>query len=404
MKLPNMISLGSGAPNPALFPFDSVSFTANEQQYTLTKDELDLALQYSPTPGLPDLVQNLSELQSREHNMPIDAKKWGVCVTSGSQDALTKAFEMVLNPGQPLLVENPTYSGSLAHLQPYGTELVSLGTDAEGIIPQELQDTLESYDDWLSDKKGQEKPKVLYCIPTGQNPGGSTMSNERKQRIYDICCEHDILIIEDDPYYFLHYGLAPYDVNNTKYDRTHSKSFWELDTEDRVLRFDSMSKVLSSGLRIGWVTGPTEFIRQIELHAQATSLHTSGLSQVLTSKLLTEWGPQGWNDHTDNVAAFYHQKRDVFLAAANTHLSEIATWTVPAAGMFAWIKLNSITDTKELIEQHAVKANVLFVPGQSFDPLDRPSAYVRVSFSLASDADIEEALKRLATLVEVAPK
>lgn len=192
---------------------------------------------------------------------------------------------------------------------------------------------------------------------------------------------------EDDPYYYVHPN------------REGVKSFLSLDEDGRVIRFDSLSKLISSGIRIGFATGPPKLIERLSFHTQATNLHNSGVSQIMVSKLMDHWGKRGFDEHATKVARFYCQRRDVLLAAAERHLTGLATWSPPDAGMFLWIKLNGIDDTKALIEEKAAAANVLFVPGQSFDPLDRPSPYIRASFSTASDKDMDVAMERLAGLI-----
>jgi kynurenine/2-aminoadipate aminotransferase len=159
VKTPGMISLGGGMPNPTTFPFTSLQFTTNKgDTLSLTKAELNEALQYSPTPGLPNLCAQLASLQVREHNPQY--KDWSTLVTCGSQDALGKAFEMLLNPGDSVIVEDPTYPGTLSFLQPFGANLLPVKTDAEGIIVSSLEEVLAA--------KHAKKPRVLYVIPTGQ--------------------------------------------------------------------------------------------------------------------------------------------------------------------------------------------------------------------------------------------
>ena len=390
LEQPGMVSLGGGLPNSALFPFTSLKVgisdphNGDETELHLSNEEIGAALQYSPTPGLPKLVSHLRDLQTWEHGVDVGKAPhhhYDVMVSVGSQDALTKTFEMLLDPAQDeLFVEAPTYSGALAFLQPFCVKLTPVDTDEFGLKPEALQQVLEN-------SNGENKRRVLYIIPTAQNPSGSTLSNDRREAIYDIASDFDIIIAEDDPYFFLHPN------------RESVKSFLSLDKDGRVIRFDSLSKLISSGIRIGFATGPSKLIERLSFHTQATNLHNSGVSQIMVSKLMDRWGKRGFDEHAAKVARFYCQRRDVLLAAAERHLTGLATWSPPDAGMFLWIKLNGIDDTKGLIEDKAAAANVLFVPGQSFDPLDRPSPYIRASFSTASDEDMDVAMERLAGLI-----
>jgi len=178
--------------------------------------ETEEALQYSPTPGLPGLLSQLRALQQREHKHPRPNESWSIAVSTGSQDSLTKAFEMLVEEGDNLLVDLPTYSGALAHLVPLGCNLVGVPSDGFGLQPDELEKTLERLP-----KAGKGKPKVLYTIPTGQNPAGSSSTPQRKQRIYELACKYDLIIFEDDPYYYLNYGTeaAPVEGKDNEFKR-----------------------------------------------------------------------------------------------------------------------------------------------------------------------------------------
>jgi kynurenine/2-aminoadipate aminotransferase len=174
-----------------------------------------------------------------------------------------------------------------------------------------------------------------------------------------------------------------------------------MDTDRRVLRFDSLSKVLSSGLRIGWLTGHKTLIERIHLHMQTGSLHTSGLSQRVASKLLGQvWGTEGLENHVKQVQTLYRGKRDEFISAVDKHLKPYVTYNVPKAGMFLWMKFNDIPDSRLFIEERTRSKRVLLVPGQAFDPFYQPSPYVRASYSVESKENMELACSALAELCE----
>ena len=199
LEQPGMVSLGGGLPNSALFPFTSLKVgisdphNGDETEIHLSTEELGTALQYSPTPGLPKLVSHLRDLQTWEHGVDVGKAPhhhYDVMVSVGSQDALTKTFEMLLDPAQDeLFVEAPTYSGALAFLQPFGVKMMPVDTDEFGLLkPEALQQALEN-------SNGENKRRVLYTIPTAQNPSGSTLSNDRREVIYDIASEFDMIIV-----------------------------------------------------------------------------------------------------------------------------------------------------------------------------------------------------------------
>ncbi|KAF0687174.1 Aste57867_21030 [Aphanomyces stellatus] len=383
VSLPGMISLGGGMPNPSTFPFDSMSIKLKSgQTLDLRGPTLQQALQYSPTPGLPELVQLISTRMEDEHTPPALAHPRMLSITTGSQDALYKAFEMLVGEDDSLLVESPTYSGTLAHLHAVNCNLVSVQTDGQGLVPEHLASIL---DNWDASKK---KPKVLYTIPTGGNPTGVSMTFERKQKVYAIASKHNLIVLEDDPYYYL-------TLNGPR-----SKSLLHLDIDGRVLRFDSFSKILSSGLRVGTVYGPQELIERLNLHTQSANLHSSGLSQAVVLELFKQWGEKGWHAHVESVCKFYRGQRDAFIKALEKYLTGLATWETPDAGMFVWIKLNGVNDSKTLIEQKAVANKVLLVPGQVFLPENTKSPFVRAAYSTATPEQMDLAVSRLAALLQ----
>lgn len=372
------------------------------------------ALQYSDTPGIPTLLASLRELQITEHGtkspagkLPYPIEEMGIAVTTGSQDGLGKVFEMLLNPGDSLLVENPTYSGALAFLKPFGANLIGVDVDGDGLIPASLREAMESF-------KGREheRPKALYTIPTGQNPSGASTSAARRREIYDLACEYNFIIIEDDPYWYLRYGREVAPAPSSSSDSKTIESFnppndiptyLSLDINKRVLRLDSFSKVLSSGLRIGFVTGPKQFIDRMNLTSQATNIHTSGLPQVMLTRLLKHWGQQGWEKHVKETKLFYAQRRDFFLSKVEEHLKGLVEYTTPDAGMFVWFKITGLgTNSRDLIEKKAVDAKVLMLPGEAFlvKKAEDNVMYVRAAFSTATDFEIEEALKRFGCLLQ----
>ena len=234
-----------GFPNAHTFPFKKITIdTKDDKQFILEGSKLQSALQYLPTPGLPSLVKWLQELQEQIHGPHI---KTDLVVTSGSQDGLCKAIEMLMEPGSPVVVEEFIYAGTLTILNPYCPEYLVVKNDSEGMIPDSLRSVLA---------KAATKPKVIYINPTGANPTGTVLTESRRKEIYAIASEYNLIILEDDPYFFLQY--LP----------NRPSSFLSLDTEGRVLRFDSFSKVLSSGIRLGFVTGPPPLIERINLHMQ----------------------------------------------------------------------------------------------------------------------------------------
>jgi kynurenine/2-aminoadipate aminotransferase len=383
LSIPGMISLGGGNPTPKFFPISSMSFTLKSgENISLHADQIEKMQQYSPSYGLPDFVKKLKSIQTKEHRLS-NRSDWEICVTNGSQDGLYKSFDLLLDQDDYLLVESPTYSGALASLHPIGVNLVEVKSDGDGIDTQQLEKILKS---WTFPKK----PKAVYVIPTGQNPSGSTLSLERRKHLCNLASQHDFLILEDDPYYFLQF----------KKREEYLPSLLSLDTEQRVLRFDSFSKIICSGFRIGWVTGPKFLVEKIQIDLQGSCLHASGLSQTVIHAILEKWGESGLESQIDKISQEYKERRNILLKYAEKYLGGLATWNVPSAGMFLWIKLDRIEDSNDLVKNDAVKEKVLFVPGKAFSPNPNvPSNYIRASFSTSTEEQMEEAMKRLAKIL-----
>lgn len=415
-----MISLAGGMPNPKLFPVGGITFTLQDgTKLELSSADVVAALQYSPTPGLPELVDRLTRMQVGEHKPP---KPVAVTVTPGSQDGLAKLFDALVSKDDTLLIEAPTYSGSLALVEPIGCRIAAVPTDAGGLQPEAMAAML---DGWNAATQGR-KPRVLLTIPTGGNPTGASLSLERKRAIYEIARKHDLIIIEDSPYYYLSY--AP----------TREASLLSMDTDGRVVRTDSFSKILSAGIRVGFLTGPPAIIERVNLHNQASIMHCSGLSQAMVLALLRHWragdapaaaagagaaAPAGaklssasasplgaaFEAHLEGVRRFYSAQCDAFMAAANRHLRAnadgsgelLAQFSRPSAGMFIWMKLKGVEDTFDLVTKEAAAAKVLFVPGSAFFPGcgAAKTPFVRAAFSTASPAEMETALERLGGLL-----
>jgi kynurenine/2-aminoadipate aminotransferase len=386
---PEMIPLSGGFPNPEMFPFKNLTISVeNGSPINLSGKALQSALQYLPTNGHPALLQQLKDLQVSVHKPAPDT--WAntdIVVTSGSQDGLSKALEMLLDQGSSVLVEDFVYSGTLSIINPYKPVYHTIQSDHQGMIPASLRQVLAR---WTPGEESSHVPKFLYINPTGANPTGTVLPLERRQEIYRLCCEYNLLLLEDDPYYYLQFEEK----------QLRPPSFFSMDTEGRVLRFDSFSKILSSGIRLGFVTGPKPLIERIVLHMQVSVLHASSLSQVITTNLLDQWGHEGFFSHIDNVEKFYKHRRDKMAEAADKHLKGLCEYSIPLGGMFLWMKVPGLTSTWDMIMERGLKKNIMLMPGKAFQPdLDKPCPYLRAAFSIAPEEKFEPAMERLAGLI-----
>ncbi|XP_042557373.1 kynurenine/alpha-aminoadipate aminotransferase, mitochondrial [Dipodomys spectabilis] len=390
----SLISMAPGFPNPNTFPFKTATITV-ENGTSLQFDEklMNRALQYSPSSGIPELISWIKQLQIKLHNPPTvhyppSQGQMDICITSGCQDGLCKVFEMMINPGDTILLNEPLYSGTIQALTPLGGNIISVPNDEHGIIPSALREILSKWKPEDSKDPTKNAPKFLYTIPNGNNPTGNSLTADRKRDIYELARKYDFLIIEDDPYYFL------------QFNKPWAPTFLSMDVDGRVIRADSFSKVLSSGLRIGFMTGPKPLIERIVLHSQVSVMNTCTFAQFMVSQLLHQWGEEGFWAHVHRTIEFYRRKRDEIVAAADKWLSGLAEWHIPKAGMFLWIKIKGMPDAKQLTEK-AIKKEILLVSGSDFYiESTRPSPYFRACFSLVSPEEMDIAFQKLAQLIK----
>ncbi|CAG0896655.1 unnamed protein product, partial [Cyprideis torosa] len=321
-----------------------------------------------------------------------DSSALDILPSPGSQDALCKIFEATLAPGEPLLCEEFCYSGMIAASAPFQPSYIPVSSDEHGMCPESLENVLQT---WPTSSR---RPKLLYLTPNGSNPTGTSIPEDRKRRIYQICAKYDILIVEDDPYFFL------------QFKKPLAASFLSIDLESgsggRVVRLDSFSKVLSAGLRFGWVTGPRDFLQAILFHQQASFMHVPTLTQMTIVQLLDTWGEAGFQEHVNLVQDFYRKRRDIAVACAEAHLQGLCDWVVPDAGMFLWMRVRGVRDTSELITRNAMQAGVAFLPGKPFcirtaagrSPDTMP--FFRASYSLATPDQLDRGFRILAEILK----
>ncbi|KAK2582667.1 hypothetical protein KPH14_004945 [Odynerus spinipes] len=379
----SLVTLAEGAPNEKTFPFTEISVKLDDgTSFTLEENELSTALQYIPTQGYPPLLQTLREFQRRVHAPPLWESR-DIVIVAGAQDGLSKTLESVIGTGDPILVPDPFYPGVEVVVTPHQAELISIPQDDLGVIPEDMREILRN-----RQLSGKKMPKIMYVNATGANPTGVIIPLERRKEIYRLACEYDFLILDDDPYCFI------------SYSDEKPKSFLSLDTEGRVIRVDSFSKVISSGMRVGFITAAAPLLASIELHLQSSHLHAPALSQVMLYKLLKIWGHKGMMNHVNRIQHFYKERRDMIVSLAKTHLNGLVDFAVPSSGFFLWMEIRGIEDTWKMMMQRGVAQGVIMAPGASFtkDPT-KPCNAIRASFSKASYEEMNLAMERLAQLI-----
>lgn len=361
---PEIISFAGGLPAPELFPVAAVRAAADR----VLTEQGPAALQYGPSEGVPALRQWIAEeMQARG----IRARADDVLVTNGSQQVLDLVGKILLNPGDVVLTENPTYLAAIQAFQTLQARFVPVPTDAEGLIPEAVPELIR-----------QHRPKFLYTIPTFQNPTGITLTAERRARLAQIAAQHGLPVIEDDPYGKLRYRGA--EIPPIKH--------W--DEANCVLYVSTFSKTIAPGLRLGWVLAPTEFFNQLLIVKQAADLHTSSFDQRVAHAYLTD------NDqtaHLQTIRQAYGERFRIMDEALTAELPAGYTWTRPEGGMFLWVTGPQELDGLALL-QRAVENKVAFVPGRDFFPGDAGANYLRLNYSNSTPERIREGVRRLGRL------
>jgi len=382
---PEMISLAGGQPNPLLFPINAVSFDIANQTINIPPQMVAKGLQYAPSKGIPEFLSEIKTLRHQYHGISTLEDEIDVCVSVGSQNGLEMLLSSLINPMDGILLDEPCYPGTKAILGPLGAQMIGVQTDSDGM---NLKDLIKKIN---IAKEKNINLKAIMTVSNGGNPNGSSMSLDRRQKLIEIANIYDLLIIEDDPYYFLQFDEPVESIFSLDWNSSSPSR--------RTIRSDSLSKVVSAGIRVGWITGPKEVISKVELHTQASTMHCPALVQVICTELLKTWGQKGFENHVTQVQNFYKDQRNKMLKAAEKHLTGLAEWDEPKAGMFIWMKLNGIEDTQSLIEEKAREANVLLVPGTCFSTESGPNPYVRAAYSLPNEEAMNEGFKRLANLI-----
>ena len=360
---PGMISFAGGLPEPSLFDADGLGRAFAS---ALTADRAGRTLQYSTTEGDPLLRERIALLLTAR-GLPTQAPD--VLVTSGSQQALTLVATVLLEPGDAVLVEEPSYLAALQAFSLAGARIVPVECDDEGLRPEALEQAVIS-----------ERPVLLYTIPTFQNPTGRTLPLDRREQVASIAARHGLWVVEDDPYGELRYDGGPIPAIATL-----------AGAEDRTLALSTLSKIAAPGLRIGWVRAPSAVRRALVIAKQAADLHSSTIDQAAAASWLRDVDLPARIAQLRDV---YRERRDALLAGLPQALPPGSSWNRPQGGMFIWARLPDGDDAQQLLEQ-AITHDVAFVPGYPFFAGEPDRQTLRLSFTTHSPAEIAEGVRRL---------
>jgi 2-aminoadipate transaminase len=377
---PDVISLAGGLPDTSTFAPELYAKLMSQ----VAAESTARALQYGPTEGMAVTVDCIIEVMAAEGT---EINPANVIVTTGGQQVIDLVCKALIDPGDVIVAEAPTYPGAVPTFGAYQADVVQIEMDADGMPIDELELVL----DRLAGEG--RRPKFIYTIPNFQNPGGVTMSLPRRRRLVEVARERELLVLEDNPYGLLRYEGEPlptlYSLDALLGDGVSS---------DLVIYLGTFSKILSPGLRLGWSVAPRAVLEKLNLGKQGTDLCSSPMTQLFVSAYFAERGSEShpprpaWIEYVERLRDLYRRRRDVMLQALQEHFSGRGSWTHPEGGLFIWATLDGV-DTTDLL---ARSEGVAFVPGRAayMDGINGGSS-MRLNFAGVPDDDIREGIRRI---------
>jgi 2-aminoadipate transaminase len=363
---PGVLSLAGGFPNPATFPTELL----DEIVMRLVRDDAGIALQYAACEGVPSFRDYLADRQEQQQGRRPEREE--LIVTSGGMECIALACQSLLDPGDAVAVEAPTYLGALMAFARYEAEVHGIDMDADGLVVEALEERLEA----------GLRPKLLYVIPEYQNPTGRTLSLARREALVALCRRHGVLILEDVAY------------REISFDGGGLPSLWSLGP-DVVLQAGTFSKLFAPGVRLGWAAGPADVIEELAAAKQTTDQCSGALGQ----RLVEEYGRAGHFERRLPAAReLYAAHWRAVAHAFERHMPPGCAWSEPAGGFFTWLRLPDGLDAAEL-RAAAVEAGVTYVPGGPFYSGDGGRDELRISFSYLGEQELETAVERLAGVI-----
>lgn len=360
---PEITSFAGGLPSPATFPVEIMKAAYDKVLSTNGK----VALQYGPTDGYMPLRQWIADSLS-ENGAKILPEQ--VLMVSGSQQALDLIGKVLIDEGSKVLVETPSYLGALQAFSVYRPEFHSVATDEQGLVPSSLDAIAEG-------------ARLLYALPNFQNPTGRSLSVARRQELVETCARLNLPLIEDDPYGSLSYTGQP------------SPKMIAMNPEG-VIYMGSFSKVLTPGIRLGYVVAPLPMVRRLELAKQAADLHTAQLTQMVVHEVVKD----GFLDqHIPTIRKLYGDQCQAMLKAMDEHFPAECQWTKPDGGMFIWVDLPKHINAMELLDE-AIKHKIAFVPGAPFYANEPATNTLRLSFVTVPPERIHAGIEVLGKLIK----
>ncbi len=372
---PGIISFAGGFPDPNLFDSQGIQDATN---WALTNNHAKV-LQYGATEGWDTLREQIACMQNKntsESHIHFD----DLIVTTGSQQALDLVGKVLINPGDTVIVEAPTFLATIQCFRLYGANLVSVPTDENGLDVEKLESLIK-----------QHKPKMVYLIPTFSNPSGVTLSTERRVRVLELAVKYKTILVEDAPYSELYFDHSPPPSLLALSKQVQGSRDW-------LLHCGSFSKIISPGLRVGWLVAPKKILAAATMCKQFSDAHTSNLTQAIVARYLTQ---DRLETTLKTVRTTYAQRAKTMQHSIKNHFGNTLKFNTPKGGMFLWVELmgeESSNARKMTAQDFATKAiahNVAFVPGAPFYATNPNPQTLRLSFATANEIQIEEGVQRL---------
>jgi 2-aminoadipate transaminase len=377
----DVISLAGGLPDTSTFPPELYASVMAE----VASESTARALQYGPTEGMAATARCIVEVMAAE-GTTVDPSE--VIVTTGGQQVIDLVCKALIDPGDVIVAEAPTYPGAVPTFSAYQAEVEQIEMDGDGMPIDALESTL----DRLAEQG--RRPKFIYTIPNFQNPGGVTMSLARRRRLVEVARERELLILEDNPY-----GLL-------RYEGEALPTLYSLDAEtvgrggasDLVIYLGTFSKILSPGLRLGWAVAPRPVLEKLNLGKQGADLCSSPVTQMFVAAYFAREQRDGssWLKYVERLRDHYRARRDAMIAALEEHFGEHAVWTHPQGGLFIWATLDERIDTTDLLALARTSEGVAFVPGRAAYMDGRSgSSAMRLNFAGTPEPEIREGIRRI---------
>lgn len=364
---PDMISFGGGLPSANSFPMEDLKDIIDG----ITKNMTASALQYGETEGYRPLREEIVKFMATKGvNTSVD----DILITAGSQQGLDLIAKTFINKGDKIVVESPTYLAALQAFRMYEAEFIAAPVDADGVIPTELDKILQT----------EEHVKLVYMIPSFQNPSGRTMPTQRRKEIMQVIQKYNVVLIEDAPY------------EDLKYTEKQYPSMKSMDTTGQVLYFGSFSKTVAPGFRVGYSIAAEPILSKMIIGKQSCDLHVSIFSQMVIAEYLRRGLMP---DHLKQINMEYARKRDLMLKTLEETMPEGVVWTHPEGGLFLWLELPMHMSTNDLFMK-ALEKKVAYVAGDSFYATGEPHNAMRINFSNATEENIVKGVNALAEVIK----